>query len=125
MIKHSHSHWIGLALAASMALLAFEAAGQGTSASAVFEGRPALAGAQGGLGAQAGLPQGGLGLQGSEGAQVQLRRPRIIEQAMNPPSAQACADVPRVSSTAQPLCLPQARGERVERRLAQLGIDSQ
>jgi hypothetical protein len=125
MYRHHPSHWVGVALVAALALLAFEAAGQTTSSSAVFEGRPALAGAQGGLGAQAGPPQGGIGLQGSEGAGLNLRRPQVIEQAMNPPPAQACADLPRTSEAEQPLCLPQVRDERFERRVAILGIDPQ
>jgi hypothetical protein len=52
-----------------------EAHGQG--AGAVFEGRPAMAGAQAGLGAQAGPSQGGVGVQGSEAAQrnLHVRRP--------------------------------------------------
>lgn len=120
-----HSRWIGIAAVAALALLAFEAAGQSTGATAMFEGRPALAGPQAGLGAQAGPPQGGIGLQGNEGAELRLRRPAIIEQAMNPPPAAACADVPRVSAAEAPLCLPQFRDERFERRIAQLGIDPQ
>ena len=121
--KHHHAHWIGIAAVAALALLAFEAAGQSTGASALFEGRPALAGPQGGLGAQAGMPQGGIGLQGTQGAELQLRRPAIIEQSMNPPPSVACADLPTVSTTEKPLCLPQARDERMERRIARLGID--
>jgi hypothetical protein len=125
MTPHHPTHWVAVALVAALALLAFEAAGQTTGSAAVFEGRPALSGAQGGLGAQAGPPQGGIGLQGSEGAQLNLRRPHVIEQAMNPPPAMACADLPRISATEQPLCLPQVRDERFERRIALLGIDAQ
>ena len=126
---HHPTHWIGLAAVAALALLAFEAAGQNvqpsTNAQAVFEGRPAMAGAQAGLGAMAGLPQGGIGLQGSDGAALNLRRPHVIEQQMNPLPPVACADVPRISATEQPLCLPQVADERFERRLATLGIDTQ
>lgn len=78
---HHPTHWIAVAAISALALLAFEAAGQTTSSSAVFEGRPSLAGAQGGLGAQAGMPQGGIGVQGSEAAQMNLRKPRIIEES--------------------------------------------
>jgi hypothetical protein len=118
-----HARWIGIAAVAALALLAFEAAGQSTGSSAMFEGRPALAGPQAGLGAQAGPPQGGIGLQGSAGAELRLRRPAIIEQAMNPPPAEACADLsPALAAEEKPLCLPQARDERFERRIAQLGI---
>jgi hypothetical protein len=128
---HSRTHWIAVALAASLALVAIEAFGQqsnsrlSTNAEAVFQGRPAMAGAQAGLGAMAGLPQGGIGLQGSDGAGINLRRPHVIEQQMNPLPPVACADVPRISAAEQPLCLPQVRDERFERRLAILGIDAQ
>ncbi|HVE54226.1 MAG TPA: hypothetical protein VNB23_12665 [Ramlibacter sp.] len=131
MKRHFHhpTHWIGVAAIAALGLLAFEAAGQNvrpnTNAQAVFEGRPAMAGAQAGLGAMAGPAQGGIGLQGSDGAGLNLRRPRVIEQQMSPLPPVACADVPRVSSAEQPLCLPQVRDERFERRLATLGIDAQ
>lgn len=70
---HSALHWLGVALVAMVALFTLgHARGQGTNASAAFEGRPSLAGAQGGLGAQAGMPQGGVGVQGNEAAQRQL-----------------------------------------------------
>jgi hypothetical protein len=59
---------VALVLAALLLTLS-EAHGQSTGAAAVFEGRPAIAGAQGGLGAQAGVPQGGIGVQGSEVAE--------------------------------------------------------
>ena len=123
--KHHPTHWIGVAAVVALALLAFEAAGQSMGAGAMFEGRPSLAGPQAGLGAQAGPAQGGIGLQGSEGAELKLRRPAIIEQSMNPPPAAACADIPQTSATEHaPLCLPQARDERMERRVTRLGIDS-
>src|SRR6185369_7239754 len=50
-------------------------------AAAVFEGRPAMAGAQGGQGAQAGPPQGGIGVQGSQSAErsLHLRKPSGLE----------------------------------------------
>jgi hypothetical protein len=128
---HHPTHWIGVAIVAALALLALETAGQtpnqqlSTNAQAVFQGRPLMAGAQAGVGALAGPPQGGIGLQGSDGAGLNLRRPHVIEQQMNPLPPVACADVPRTSATEQPLCLPQVRDERFERRLAILGIDAQ
>ena len=131
MTPHHPTHWIAVAIVASLALLAFEAAGQQSnsrlspSADAMFQGRPAMAGAQAGLGAMAGLPQGGIGLQGTDGAGLNLRRPHVIEQQMNPLPPLACADLPRTSAAEQPLCLPQVRDERFERRLAVLGIDAQ
>lgn len=128
---HHHFHWIGIALVLLLALIAFEASGQpvnsqlSANASAVFQGRPAMAGAQAGLGAMAGPAQGGIGLQGSDGAGLNLRSPQVIAQQMNPPPPIACADVPTVSASEQALCLPQVRDERFERRLALLGIDAQ
>jgi hypothetical protein len=80
---------------------------------------------QAGLGAQAGPPQGGIGLQGSDGAGLSLRKPRVIEEQMAALPPVACADIPTVSTTEKPLCLPQVRDERFDRRLAILGIDAQ
>ncbi len=77
-IRHRPSHWVAVALVLAALMLALnEAHGQSAGAAAVFEGRPAMAGAQAGLGAQAGPPQGGVGVQGPEAAQrsLQLRRP--------------------------------------------------
>ena len=128
-IRHHRTHWIAVAAAASLALLALEVAGQNvqpsTNAQAVFEGRPAMAGAQAGLGAMAGPPQGGIGLQGSDGAALNLRSPQVIEQQANPLPPVACADIPRISAAEDPLCLPQVGDERFERRLSLLGIDAQ
>ena len=131
MNPHHPSHWLGVAVVLLLALMAFEAYGQppnhelSTNANAVFQGRPAMAGAQAGLGAMAGPPQGGIGLQGSDGAGRNLRRPWVIDQQTSPLPPVACADLPRASATEQPLCLPQVRDERFERRLALLGIDAQ
>ena len=128
---HHPTHWIAVAAVAALALLAFEAAGQQSinnispNAQAVFQGRPAMAGAQAGLGAMAGPPQGGIGLQGSDGAGRNLRRPHVIDQQVSPLPPVACADLPRASASEQPLCLPQVGNERFERRLAILGIDAQ
>jgi len=76
-MPHTLFHWILVALVAGALLLAFseargQAPGQSSGAAGVFQGRPSMAGAQGGLGAQAGLPQGGIGLQGSEGAEIKI-----------------------------------------------------
>ena len=82
-IHHSPSHWVMVALVLAALLLTLsEAHGQSSGAAAVFEGRPAIAGAQGGLGAQAGVPQGGLGVQGSEVAErsVQPRKPSGLDE---------------------------------------------
>ena len=127
--RHHPSYWIGVAAMIAVGLLALEVSGQNvepsTNAEAVFQGRPTMAGAQSGLGAMAGMPQGGIGLQGSEGAGLNLRAPQVIEQQMNPLPPVACADLPRASVAEQPLCLPEVADERFERRLAILGIDAQ
>lgn len=78
MRHHRPWHWVAVIVVLALALLAIETAGQATGAQASFEGRPALAGAQAGLGAQAGPPQGGIGLQGSQGAQLNLQPPRMV-----------------------------------------------
>ncbi|ROZ66214.1 hypothetical protein [Ramlibacter sp. WS9] len=70
-IQHTPYHWVLVALAALLLTLG-EAHGQ-SGAAAVFEGRPAMAGAQGGLGAQAGVAQGGIGVQGNAVAERTLR----------------------------------------------------
>ena len=128
---HHPTHWLGVAVVLLLALLAFEVYGQppnhelSPNATAVFQGRPAMAGAQAGLGALAGPPQGGIGLQGSDGAGLSLRRPHVVDQQMNPLPPVACADLPRASTAEQPLCLPQVRDERFERRHALLGISAE
>ena len=81
-IHHTPYHWIAVSLILVAFLLTLsEAYGQSPGAAAVFEGRPALAGAQGGQGAQAGLAQGGIGVQGNESAQrgLRLRKPAGLE----------------------------------------------
>ena len=87
---HSPYHWFVVVVVAIIALFTFgHARGQGASASAVFEGRPALAGAQGGLGAQGGMPQGGIGVQGNQAAQRQLnlRKPSGLDSMPATPAA--------------------------------------
>lgn len=129
--RHHPSRWLAVALSLPFALMATYADAQPqnhdltANARAVFQGRPAMAGAQAGIGALAGPPQGGIGLQGSDGAGLNLRRPYVIAQQEAPLPPVACANLPRASATEQPLCLPEVRDERFERRLALLGIDSQ
>ena len=81
--QHTPAHWFPIALVTAAALLALSNAyGQGTGAAAMFEGRPALAGAQGGLGAQGGMPQGGLGVQGTDATRnLVLRKPGGLDGA--------------------------------------------
>lgn len=119
--RHPLAHWLGVAAIAALGLLAFEAFGQSTNAQAVFEGRPAMAGAQAGQGAMAGPAQGGIGLQGSDGAQLNLR-PSVIAGRL-PDATPAACDGPTVSAADNPACLPQVVDERAERRIAILGID--
>jgi hypothetical protein len=127
---HHRTHWLAVALVLGVGLLAFESVAQqipshlNPDASATFQGRPAMAGAQAGIGALAGPPQGGIGLQGSNGAGLNLRRPRIIEEQMAAvPPRVPCPLVPRVSAAENPLCLAQVYDEGLERRYARLGID--
>ena len=77
-IPHSPHHWIAVAAVAALAVFAVhEVHGQtppASGAAAMYQGRPAMAGAQSGLGAGAGLPQGGIGVQGNDGAMVAITR---------------------------------------------------
>lgn len=79
--ESSVSPWLVAAVLAGAVVLSLTPAwGQTQGAGAMFEGRPAMAGAQGGQGAQAGMPQGGLGVQGSEGQKgLNLRKPSGLD----------------------------------------------
>lgn len=105
-MSHPHSpHWLGVAAALGLALVTLQAAAQTSTtnvspnAGAVFQGRPSMSGAQAGQGAQAGPAQGGIGLQGSKGSGVTLRRPATGEPAT--PTPAACADLPSATVAAQ------------------------
>lgn len=77
------SNWIAVAAVLPITLcMVGHVHGQGTGSEAVFQGRPAMAGAQGGTGAMAGLPQGGVAPQSVDqpGGGVQLRKPSGLEQ---------------------------------------------
>lgn len=77
------SNWIAVAAVVPITLcMVGHVHGQGTGSEAVFQGRPAMAGAQGGTGAMAGLPQGGVAPQSVDqpGGGVQLRKPSGLEQ---------------------------------------------
>jgi hypothetical protein len=105
---HSPHHWVLVAVVAVIALFTFgHARGQSTNASAAFEGRPTLAGAQGGQGAQAGMPQGGIGVQGNEAAQKQLnlRKPSGLDTVGAPPSPEPSA-VPPVTARSDITLVP-------------------
>jgi hypothetical protein len=101
-MHHTPYHWIlvGLIVVAFLLTLS-HAYGQSTGAAAVFEGRPSMAGAQGGQGAQAGPPQGGIGVQGSQSAERSLRlhKPSGLEDM--PQGTRD--DSPNVKSAATPV----------------------
>ena len=85
-------HWFAVALVLALGLFTFNhARGQSAGAAAAFEGRPALAGAQGGLGAQSGMAQGGIGVQGNEASQRQLklRKPTGLDGVPSPGAVQS------------------------------------
>lgn len=72
------SQWIAVAAVLPVTLFAFgHVHGQGTGSDAVFQGRPAMGGAQGGTGAMAGPAQGGVAPQSVDqsGGGLVLRRP--------------------------------------------------
>ena len=92
---HHPTHWIAVALVAALGLLALDAGGQSSGAAATFEGRPAMAGAQAGLGALAGPPQGGIGVQGTQAAQLNLRKPPIIEEPRDMPQGELAQTPPQ------------------------------
>ena len=89
--------WFWIVAAAVLAVALFTVSnvhGQNAGSSAVFEGRPAMAGAQGGLGPNAGPPQGGVGPQSpaDQGAGIgNVRRP----DAMSPMIPRDPGPVPR------------------------------
>lgn len=100
-------HWLAVAVVAIIALFTFgRARGQTGNAAAAFEGRPAMAGAQGGLGAQAGMPQGGIGVQGNQAAQRQLnlRKPSGLDSA--PASAGAAPATGSVAARSDVTLVP-------------------
>jgi hypothetical protein len=67
-LRHSPYHWILAALVAIAFLLTLSEAHGHDGAAAMIQGQPAMAGAQGGLGAQAGAEQGDIGVHGDEAA---------------------------------------------------------
>ena len=73
---HSRYHWLAVAAVAAVAMLTLSNVhGQRTDSGSMFNGRPAMAGAQAGTGPMAGPPQGGIGVQGPENAGIAVRRP--------------------------------------------------
>jgi hypothetical protein len=94
-ILHSPHHWIAVAIVLAVALLTVpHVYGQHNDAAAMFEGRPAMAGAQAGTGAMAGPAQGGIGQQGSQNSGLALKPPsglRDMPQGTVDPAADAIA----------------------------------
>lgn len=77
------SNWIAVAAVLPITLcMVGHVHGQGTGSEAVFQGRPAMAGAQAGTGAMAGPPQGGVAPQSVDqpGGGAPLRKPGGLEQ---------------------------------------------
>ena len=103
------SQWIAVAAVVPVAVFAFghvhgQAQNQGgTGAQATFQGRPAMAGAQGGTGAMAGPPQGGIARQATDqpGGGVVLRAPQDIRDRGVPPK-EPDQPVPRKGEEAVP-----------------------
>ncbi len=83
-MHHTPWHWIVLAAVLAIALFTLNNAyGQSTGSAAVFEGRPAMAGAQAGQGAMAGPAQGGITPQSPGDARggIVLQRPATVDAA--------------------------------------------
>lgn len=101
-MHHTPYHWIMVALVLAAFLLTLSVAYGQSGAAAAFEGRPAMAGAQGGQGAQAGPPQGGIGVQGSDAAQrnIRLRNPRGPENVPPPALREADPDAAAANADA-------------------------
>ncbi|MBX3585391.1 MAG: hypothetical protein KF796_02015 [Ramlibacter sp.] len=81
---------LALALAPSLGLA------QGTGAAIAAEGRPAMSGAQGGMGTQPGLAQGGLGMQD---APSQVTVPLKRRDHKDQPLATVTTSLPAVTPT--------------------------
>ena len=95
-ILHSPHHWLAVTVVLAVALLTMSLAHgqQRNDATSVFQGRPAMAGAQSGTGAMAGPPQGGIGIQGQDNSGIALRPPsglRDMPQGTVTPSGDAIA----------------------------------
>lgn len=79
-VLHSRNHWLAVTVVLGVALLTMSLAHgqQRNDAGSVFQGRPAMAGAQSGTGPMAGPPQGGIGIEGQENASIALRPPAAV-----------------------------------------------
>jgi hypothetical protein len=83
-MPHTTWHWFTVAAILLLALFTLgEAHGQSTGPNAAFEGRPAMAGPQSGLGPQAGPPQGGISPQSRDdpGGGLVLQKPSGLDGA--------------------------------------------
>lgn len=94
-ILHTPHHRIAVAIVSAVALLTVSHVhGQHNDAASMFDGRPAMAGAQAGTGAMAGPPQGGIGIQGQDRGRMTLRPPaglRDMPQGTSDANADAIA----------------------------------
>lgn len=105
---HSPHHWIPVAIVLAVSLLTLtEVYGQRTDSTSVFQGRPAMAGAQAGTGAMAGPPQGGIGVQGQDHSQVTLRN-----------RASGVADMPQGEPVANTDAIAENRAVRNDQDIA-------
>lgn len=102
-IQHRPWHWAVVAAALAVALLTLsDAHGQKAGSAASFEGRPTMAGAQAGLGAMSGPPQGGLGVQSTEDLPAAgLKAPRPLPGNEPGPSVPRDPGLDRPSSPDQ------------------------
>ena len=115
---HSRWHWIAVAAAVGFALLTLSNAyGQRADAGAMFQGRPAMAGAQAGTGPMAGPPQGGIGVQGTENAGRTIGRPPGLDD-MAQGTVTSTADALAVNRAVRNDrdIVPRDRGDDVVRR---------
>jgi hypothetical protein len=111
---HSPHHWIPVAIVLAIALLTLtEVHGQRTDSTAVFQGRPAMAGAQAGTGAMAGPPQGGIGVQGQDHSQIVLRE-----------RSTGVADMPQGEPTANTDAVAENQAVRADKDVVRRDRDS-
>jgi len=118
-IHHKPQHWILVALVLLALLLTLSEAHGQTGAGAVFEGRPAMAGAQAGQGALAGPPQGGIGAQGTV-AQADNRAAREEAKPARDPGIKPARD-PSVAKDERTVSKAKRTAKRVIKR-ARTGV---
>lgn len=121
-MHHSPTHWILVALVLiALLLILDEAHGQtpvppsptqAMGAAGMFQGRPAMAGAQAGLGAEAGPPQGGIGVQGPQDAEraIHLRPPSAVTAAAQTTPAAPPPEIASATPSRRQIAQPRDRG---------------